>query len=391
MNKVKAKKTGLYSSRELLLNSIESLISSDRIFVGNQPDDFGIGGVISSGNKVLMLGLGFGGSIRPLISTIEDVQITAIDSDLNILNACSAIMNSYFPLLKNIKYIHGDATNFENYTLEKFDLICIDIYTEKGYPDFIFNDNFWSKVSESLTKDGKVIVNSWGLPYHLNPLFGNSPQKGIANMLIKNYKSVYSLPYRRNITFICSNSLIEAKRINSMYELNVIDKLHLDLFLYRFTHSEKINFSSENEDVSILKNRDDIDNEMGIRWPSLISNINKHLEGNDLEKIDNKSLKELVYDEDRATKVIISQLKNNDIEASFFPISIGALAFSESNKIDWFSRWLAENSKLLYEINPQWLINHALWQVLSIAANPFCDFNNIEEEIKQIIKDIKLF
>ena len=154
------KKSSLYSSKDFLLNSIESLVSGDRIFVGNQPDDFGIGGSITSGNKVLILGLGFGGSIRPLIAGIENISITAIDSDSNIINACSAIMNSFFPSLNQIHYIHGDASNFTHYINDSFDLICIDVYTEEGYPRFIFNDEFWDNLSSSLTKDGSVIINS---------------------------------------------------------------------------------------------------------------------------------------------------------------------------------------------------------------------------------------
>lgn len=244
----------LYSKNSLLLQTIESLITHDRIFVGNQTDDFSIAGVLKGSNRVLLLGLGYGGAIRPILAGNNNIQITAVDMNPKSLNACSLILEEFFPnITKQLNYVLDDADNFlRNYTGLSFDTVCIDLYTDTGYPSIVFNGEFWSNIKKILSENGTVLFNSWGLPQQLEPLKINTAQTAIANIMINNFPYLSYLPHRRNITFIANfTENIEIKNNICVDNLIGLDRVLMKFLPLRVKYVERL--SGENIDYSNKK------------------------------------------------------------------------------------------------------------------------------------------
>lgn len=75
----KSVKEELYSENQLHIHTIDSLITHDRVFVGNQTDDFAVAKVLQNSQRILLLGVGYGGALRPLLIGNSSVEITAVD------------------------------------------------------------------------------------------------------------------------------------------------------------------------------------------------------------------------------------------------------------------------------------------------------------------------
>ncbi|WP_340027396.1 hypothetical protein MHB71_20055 [Paenibacillus sp. FSL H7-0940] len=389
-------KRGLYGDRHLILITMESVLAHDRIFVGNQPDDFGIASVLAPGKRVLMLGLGYGGSIRSLLAGIENIELHIIDNDPNIIKSCSSLFQDVFPDIHNrVHYIQGDASGFSEIIEGKFDAICIDTYTNDGYPDFIFGDTFWNQVKETLSPGGISIVNAMGLPTHLYPLQGDTPQARVLHQMRTQMNYVYSMPYRRSLTFICSNEEPQAKEVELQYELKKFDELIINMFPMRWNMARRVNIgmtpSKYTNHVSGLQ--EDIDKEMNARWPDFIKILNRGLVACGYTKIEAKDLKALLFDSVRSS-ILTEWLLNNDYieEAAFIPNFVGTLSYTEdAQHMRWFHKWILNHGERLNRLHKEWFINTALWQVMASITNPFAHNEHLFNEADELIKKLTLY
>lgn len=101
-------------------------------------------------SKILILGLGCGSVLKPLLKKFPNCQITGVEIDKEMID----IGKKYFNLEKytNLKIVCDDAKNFCEKTKEKYDLILVDMY--KG------NVPEKSKVYlKNLNKNGIVLTN----------------------------------------------------------------------------------------------------------------------------------------------------------------------------------------------------------------------------------------
>lgn len=381
----------LYSKNSLLLQTIESLITHDRIFVGNQTDDFSIAGVLKGSNRVLLLGLGYGGAIRPILAGNNNIQITAVDMNPKSLNACSLILEEFFPnITKQLNYVLDDADNFlRNYTGLSFDTVCIDLYTDTGYPSIVFNGEFWSNIKKILSENGTVLFNSWGLPQQLEPLKINTAQTAIANIMINNFPYLSYLPHRRNITFIANfTENIEIKNNICVDNLIGLDRVLMKFLPLRVKYVERlsgenIDYSNKKTDILTLEEFDQV---MNKQWLLLIQNCNKALEDKGCKKI--KSMIELLENPEIAKLMTIQLLESRAPESATLPVLLGAYAFDNPEGLDWYFQWLLEECDILFGLNPEWFINTAFWQLLSISVNPFANYSNWSNCIENVIDKI---
>ncbi|KZE80761.1 hypothetical protein AV654_10395 [Paenibacillus elgii] len=371
-------RSALYSHKDFLFNTTETLIAGDRIFVGNQQDEFALGGLLNKGDRILLLGLGYGGSLRSLLIGNQNVEITAIDYNLNSLNACKLLMDDIFPTLnRKIRYIHGNAAHFSDLIDGKFDVICIDLYNSTGYPEFVFNHAYWEMVFESLHDTGILLINSWGLPTHLSPLKGKTVHIRLLQSLSNTFKRVYALPYRRCTTFILSKKLVKPKINNFKITNNVceLDGIILNLFPLRWSHADLITIPSI--DCSLVSGEQNkIYSELELRWEVFLKNLNSALKECGYKKIENNELKQFVYDPIRATEVTELLLLQSKPEAFFIPVAIGTYAFYDSAGLEWYINWILTRGEKLIRLNEKWFINIILWQCLALMTNPFTKCSN---------------
>ncbi|MEJ8545582.1 hypothetical protein [Brevibacillus borstelensis] len=384
--------SGLYSSKKILLHTIESLIVNDRIFVGNQSDEFAIAGFIESAQKILMLGLGYGGALRPLLIGNDDVEITAVDLNPHVLNACKSIIKDYFPeVSRKIKYVHGDGARVNEYFSTPFDVVCIDLYTDEGYPSFVLENEFWSMVTEILTPEGVVLFNSWGLPQHLRPFEGRTVHVQLAQIIQNYFKSVHLLPYRRNITFIANKQrVLNIHKRKSSYTLNDIDRIIVELIPHRLNYAKNLEELHFFRDGMLATGMKEIDAEMLRRWPRLVNKINSVLLDIGYPKIESSELRQLIYDAERSRAVTERLIEINAPESTFVPTAMGAFAFEEPRGLEWYIKWILEDNAKLIKLNKEWFVNQALWQLLAMVANPYAHYKEWVVDIEHMVKQLKL-
>lgn len=383
---------GLYSKNHFLLDSIQSLISGSRIFTGNQPDEFAIGSTVTPGNRVLLLGLGFGATIRPLIASIPQAEITVVDNDPNIIKACSSLFSHLFPSINQVNYLYGDASKIKEFVTTSFDLICVDLFTDTHYPAFVLETSFWESIRSLLTSKGSIVVNTWGLPTHLSPFDGYTPQTRIIQLVHNCFKNTYSFPFRRNLTIVGSQSEPNINDNLSNYKLHDLDRVYLDMFSlrWRIPHQiDKYSVYTDQNYIEIKTSHSQMDEEMINRLNKWIYTINLGLNDLGYLPVNSQTLKEIIYDPKRAQAITEWLLNEGSYEAAFIPNFIGSYAFTNPKGLEWYPKWIIENSDKLFQRDKFWFVNIALVQLLSLMNNPFATFDEFTNDIIQMTRKLK--
>ncbi len=138
----------------------------------------------------------------------------------------------------------------------------------------------------------------------------------------------------------------------------------------------------------ITKSKRDLNTEMELRWPFLLQRVKSALiqcghSGDNLNT--------LAHDPFRGPAVTEKLLEQGLPEASFLPVLVGTLAFSRPQGLEWYPRWIISRGIRLLENDPIWFVNVALWQLLSIMANPFAHFDTFAAEVREFIDRLDLF
>ena len=117
---------------------------------------------IQNMNSILVLGVAGGSVIKTLVDEFQfKGKITGVEIDEEI----TAIANQYFKLneITNYTPIIADANEFVKSTIEKFDLIIIDIFQDATMPDFLFEKEFIQNIKELLQINGFILFNTMNL------------------------------------------------------------------------------------------------------------------------------------------------------------------------------------------------------------------------------------
>ena len=117
---------------------------------------------IQNMNSILVLGVAGGSVIKTLVDEFQfKGKITGVEIDEEI----TAIANQYFKLneITNYTPIIADANEFVKSTIEKFDLIIIDIFHDATMPDFLFEKEFIQNIKELLQINGFILFNTMNL------------------------------------------------------------------------------------------------------------------------------------------------------------------------------------------------------------------------------------
>lgn len=374
----------LTSSLLFLLHSQETLLAGDRVFVGNQPDELSLVGSLCQGDEVCLLGLGYGGGVRPLLASHPRASLTAVDSDAEMVGTCRSFYSRYFPDVRFQTKVQR-ALPFLLENRGRFDAVCVDIYDTSGYPPCLFQDVFWEIVQESLT-DGAptVLVNAWGLPEHLGPLDGFSTQKALASLLRRHWPLVYAFPYRRNTTFVAARTprIAAVRELSSqrmsdspLFKLSasLIDRAILFQTQIRAEMQELFPVPDAFPDPidSPPTGRDDINAEMANRWPDFamrLCNACAHL---GLHMEPHTVAARLLRDPSIGGHVLAHLVATKSRLAEFLPIAAAAISIDRlDSSAAWVGRWICDNFDDLRKTNPVWLHRTALPQALALAANP---------------------
>ena len=114
---------------------------------------------VANSKNILLLGVAGGSVIKTLREEYQNTEkITGVELDEKTI----ILANKYFGLdqLKNVGIINDDASQFVKKTLEKYDLIIIDIFQDNIMPDFLFSSPFIDNIQQILNQNGVILFNT---------------------------------------------------------------------------------------------------------------------------------------------------------------------------------------------------------------------------------------
>ena len=167
----------IYEKKSQISNNLEVTWNNGKLVIDSENTNYSYGslqkvlrnGLYSIGkeriqnmNSILVLGVAGGSVIKTLVDEFQfKGKITGVEIDEEI----TAIANQYFKLneITNYTPIIADANEFVKSTIEKFDLIIIDIFQDATMPDFLFEKEFIQNIKELLQINGFILFNTMNL------------------------------------------------------------------------------------------------------------------------------------------------------------------------------------------------------------------------------------
>lgn len=355
-----------YSNGSLLINTIESTLSGDRIFTGNQPDDFALVGLLRGARSACLLGVGYGGSIRAMLAGNPALNLALVDNDDVLLNFTGQIFQRNFPGL-NFTTEVADAWDHLRDRKAAYDVICVDLYSLAGYPEFVFHGGFWEDVRSALAPGGHVVANAWGLPEQLRPLTPRLPSTewharcwAPGPTSTTYHADATSLLLRQRLRPLTSGRMVDVAPDRLSHE----DFLTLGLQRVRFGRAPVLRPGDLSEGTLPQRDRRDIDAEMAVRWPEMVADVTKGSEpaAGDLQTV--------LSDRDLATAATRQLLAAGSPTASFIPCIAGATAQLGELRMSWYGDWICDEGPELKALAPDWYYLSGLWQALCMARTP---------------------
>jgi Spermine/spermidine synthase domain len=289
--------------------------------------------------------------------------------------------DNYFPGVR-VSFHERSAQNFLAECNKHFNCICIDIFDDIAHPPCLFTDRFWEVTKSALAKPGVVLLNAWGLPWHLRPLSKVTVQAVLASIVQAHWPYVFAFPYRRNITFVASDQpgchppdcrrSDKPPRVKS--ELRPLDQAVL-LALKGIRLRKAAPLSTMEQEPRLLNlegtTREGINTAMASEWPQFLScaaevgeKIGLALEG--------RNFLHRLWQEPRLAIDVLEELLGSDSPVKdFIPIAAAGSAFDHlETRGSWFGDWVISHFDWIAENDPKWLYEMALPQAFSLANNP---------------------
>ncbi|RAS58117.1 hypothetical protein C8D87_11872 [Lentzea atacamensis] len=357
----------MYDDNAQLVDNTNSLLSGDRVFAGNQPDDFALASALHSQPRVCQLGLGSGGSLRPMVAMNEAVRVTAVEYDESTLSHCVEHFGRHFPKIA-FDTVLADAQKFVENAHGRFDVYCVDLYEEDVYPGFVLDRSFWRNLSGLVGTDGFVVVNCWGLPLNLDAWSGRSPQHWIGWLLRQEFAFSKVLWSRRNATIVVGNKpLPSSLGLDGAHgELRKSDRAIQHVLPLRWGLTGAL--PDDLEPLPEQPVRFDaafLNDEMVRRWPAFMMTMAE------FSPLATEGMPRILTDMSATDELVTALLAENRPEAVYLPGIAASTHFEGKDFMSrWYGDWLVSNWDRLVGTNPEWAISVALWQALCIVACP---------------------
>ncbi|WP_216899919.1 spermidine synthase [Nocardia alni] len=358
----------LYGRSRLVIDAHDTMMADDRVFVGTYLDDFAVAGLLGPVGEICLLGLAFGGGIRPLLSTAPDAHVTAVDTNRQAIEMCTGLFGMHFPDI-GFDAVHADAADYMRFCDKTFDVIAVDLYTPDGHADCVFDERFWSDVLARLAVDGVLMVNVWGVPLYLDPLVGASPQAAVASLLEARVPTLRALPAHDNLTFLaCADS--EPRAHLESRDLSRSDRACLGLLSARLRVAEiDTKAATLPSELTGLGTFDQVRAETQARWPGLAAAFRAAGGAAGLDP----SLctpRTIIDDPSAAQAITLGLLETDPVSARYVPIVAAESAFRRQYRAEWFGRWVVDEFEDLAQRAPEWFVGTAVPRAMAMAVCP---------------------
>lgn len=378
-----------YSHRTQAIRSDRSHIEFDRVFCGQYWDEYGCVGFLGNSKdslQVLMLGVGEGAAIRPILSSGRVGQLTCVDFDEQALADCKQIYKQNFPQLK-FSTVTFEAKDYLKSRPATFDVIVVDLYTRDSYAPVVFCDEFHHLLRDRLNPGGHIVFNAYGIPIHLSPFKGKSPQAFLASKLATTWGCVRHLPYRRNATLIVgAKELPGITSVTDTSKLKLPDRIALRLIKVRLKTMPAVKVENNCPD-EYLTSHSSIDEEMRRRWGIIGPKINPIIPSGFKIEVPSDFLK-LIRDASLCSR-ILTKLVNEDHELlPLIPILLAGEFNNNNIDANWLINWSLEFLASGNPIGRQRFLDYCLSQVFSIVINGKNTYRSKIFAFKHAIEDL---
>jgi hypothetical protein len=364
----------LYSDPLLLLQSGDSLLAGDRVFVGNQPDDFALAGLFTENGEVALLGLGLGAAIRAIKASAPRARLTAVEIDPRTAECARALYERYFPTI-DFEILVQDAWQFVRSTNRRYDVVCVDIFQPDGYVTDLTDPAFWEDVRSCLNGGGVALVNAWGLPHHLEPLRPPSPQRSVADAFLTVWPEARYLPSRRNLLLLSHSQPhrgLDDATLPS--DLAGLDRAILTRLTGRLCLSSPLRGPCQNPTGPAPLTKSAINAEMAIRKVQMVATLERAAEhlglALELRSDLSRELRRFVRTPSLAGPITEHLVAERHPVASFVPEAIAGLSYERVEGLSWYLEWIGERAAHLCRLDTAWFVNVAFWQALALSTNP---------------------
>ena len=357
----------MYDDVARLVENTNTLLSGDRVFVGNQPDDFALASVFHERPRVCQLGLGSGGSIRPMVAMNRTVRVTAVENDSATLTQCVEYFNKHFPQVE-FETVLADAREFVENAHPRFDVYCVDLYEDDLYPEFVLDRWFWQNLSGLVGTDGVVVVNCWGLPLNLDAWHGQSPQRWIGWLLRQEFSHSKVLWNRRNATIVVGNRpLPSSLELGAAHDgLRKADRAIQHVLPLRWALAGELPGDLEPPpDEPFQFGAAFLNDEMVRRWPEFMMTMAE------FSPLATQGMPRILTDVSASDELLTRLLAEGRPEAVYVPGMAASNHYAGKDFMSrWYGDWLVNNWDRLVGAHPEWAVTVGLWQALCIVACP---------------------
>jgi SAM-dependent methyltransferase len=358
-----------YSERPVSVVSTISTMLGDRVFCGEHWDDFALAGLcLAQPGRALLLGLGAGAGIRPLFASGGISTVHAVDIDQESIDyARNLYANNFNTIAFNAT--QSDAMQFLADGSDPYDVICVDVYGDKKFIDYLSGRKFWELVRLRTSSTGFVMVNAFGLPWHLDPLTKNSLQTSMVRAAASAFDAMSIIPSRRNLTLLLSSSTlgVSSRSPAAPGQLSEPDQLGLRVQRARLGHSLRLAqlpppmVAHMPAEISVL------DRTLVEAWPAFLHILRDTAPGPLLDLAN--PLSALVRDVDYSYLTIKLLLgKGLLAAASFFPTFAAVEAFSNRDQLDPFWEMMSRSALEFYDASPEFVSQFLLPQMFASEA-----------------------
>ncbi|MGO9127966.1 MAG: fused MFS/spermidine synthase [Terriglobales bacterium] len=150
-------------------------------WTGHYYDDFALGPLLAPSQRLLVLGMGGGGSISSTRVTAPEIDVDAVEIDPKVVEAAQR----FFGLNPNDGKLHihvADARPWLASSQDAYDLVHVDLYQGGPYiPFYLVTEEFFQAVRAHMTADGLLMMN----------VFDTSRQQELLTSTVATLKQVY--------------------------------------------------------------------------------------------------------------------------------------------------------------------------------------------------------
>lgn len=338
-----------------ITNSISPLPPT---FSGQYYDEFCCVGFLGSPKEkeisVLMLGLGDGKGVVPILISPRVSHLHIVDFDESLIQAFHETHRE----LSNdprIKITLNDAEEFLANSQHTYDVIIADLYTQTEYSHLMLDAAFHKALINSLHPSGHLLINSFGVPMNLAPFSGASPQRWLAQSLQKTWRTIRYLPHRRNATIILGPSLFNLSNgLDSSSFTSPHDTLFISLMKVRLEHLNAVPCDLAGVAVPRMDFAG-IDLEMQGRWLKLLPCLSRWLPQK-LQLTNISDLRTLLSQPDACTKLQSQLMSTSETFRWTLPLLLAGEAASAHLHAAWFAEWVISELEKSHSIDiPLWL------------------------------------